>query len=88
MPTIIANEIKDFGEQKQNIFVIDITDLAETPKTKLRGAIKYFGGDKNNINVYVKINEDKKLCGQIYLNKDILEIFEDIVGKERCMLEK
>ena len=88
MPTIIANEIKDFGEQKQNIFVIDITNLEEKQKSKLRGAIKYFGGDKNNINVYVNINGERKLCGQIYLNKEILEIFEDICGKERCSLEK
>ena len=56
--TIIANEIKDFGEQKQNILILDITNSDEKEKDKLRGAIKYFNGDKSNINVFVKINDE------------------------------
>ena len=79
--TIIANEIKDFGEQKQKVLILNITDSDEKEKEKLRGAIKYFNGDKNNINVYVKINDDERACGQIYLTDDILEIFESIIGK-------
>ena len=79
--TIIANEIKDFGEQKQKVLILNITDSDEKEKEKLRGAIKYFNGDKNNINVYVKINDDERACGQIYLTDDILEIFENIIGK-------
>ncbi len=79
--TIIANEIKDFGEQKQKVLILNITNSDEKEKEKLRGAIKYFNGDKNNINVYVKINDDERACGQIYLTDDILEIFENIIGK-------
>lgn len=85
--TIIANEIRDFGEQKQKVLILNITDSDEKEKEKLRGAIKYFNGDKNNINVYVKINDDERNCGQIYLTDDILEIFEDIIGKTNVVIK-
>ncbi len=76
--TIIANEIKDFGEQKQNILSIDITNFSENQKEKLRNAIKYFSGDKNNMNVQVVVDGVPKPCGQIYYNDEIKEIFDTI----------
>ena len=85
--TIIANEIKDFGEQKQNILILDITNSDEKEKDKLRGAIKYFNGDKNNINVFVKINDEEKSCGQIYLTDNILEIFKNIIGNTNVVIK-
>ena len=85
--TIIANEIKDFGEQKPKIFTLNITNANEEQKDKLRGALHYFQGDKNNINVQIKINEDKKPCGQIYLTDSIKLIFENIIGKENVIIE-
>ena len=84
--TIIANEIKDFGEQKQKVLILNITDSNEREKDKLRGAIKYFNGDKNNINVFVKINDDERSCGQIYLTDQIMELFADIIGKQNVVL--
>ena len=54
--------IKNFGEQKQKVLILDINDSTEEQKNKLRGAIKYFCGDKNNINVQIKID---KVDGQI-----------------------
>lgn len=81
--TIIANEIKDFGEQKQKIFTLDITTASEEQKEKLRGALRYFNGDKNNMNVQIQVDGDKKPCGQIYLTDQIKEVFEDILGKEK-----
>lgn len=84
--TIIANDIKDFGEKKVQILTLDITNSDEIQKDKLRGAIKYFNGDKNNINVQIKVNEELKPCGQIYLTEEILQIFEDIIGKEKVYL--
>ena len=65
-PTIIANEIKDLGEEKPNVITFDITNYTEEQKEKLRCAIKYFSGDRNNMNVQVKIGEDIKPCGAIY----------------------
>ncbi len=84
--TIIANEIKDFGEQKQKVFILDITNASEEQKEKLRGAIRFFSGDRNNINVKIKIGEELKDCGQIYLTDDILTEFEEILGKEKTFL--
>lgn len=81
--TIIANEIKDFGEQKQKIFTLDITDSTEEEKEKLRGALRYFNGDKNNINVQVKVGDEYKPCGQIYLTEEIIECFRKIIGEEK-----
>lgn len=86
--TIIANEIKDFGEQKQRILILDITNSTEEEKKKLRGALRYFNGDKNNINVQVKIEKETKTCGQIYLTKDIMKVIQNILGDNRVKLEE
>ncbi len=80
--TIIANEIKDFGEQKQRILTLDITNLDEENKDKLRGAICYFHGDKNNINVQIKVGEEYKPCGQMYVTDEILKFFGELIGTE------
>ena len=85
---IIAKEIKDFGVKKHKILILDITDLEEEIKSKLRGAIKYFSGDKNNISVQIKINEELKSCGAIYITDEILKIFEDIIGKQRVNIKE
>ena len=80
--SIIANEITDFGVQKRKILSINITNLDEPTKKKLRGAIKYFTGEMNNIAVEAQEGENHLKCGAIYLTDKILEVFEEIVGKE------
>ena len=77
-PTIIANEIKDLGEEKPNVITFDITNFSEEQKEKLRCAIKYFSGDRNNMNVQVKIGDDIRPCGAIYYNDEIKKIFDGI----------
>ena len=77
-PTIIANEIKDLGEEKPNVITFDITNYTEEQKEKIRCAIKYFSGDRNNMNVQVKIGEDIKPCGAIYYNDEVKKIFDRI----------
>ncbi len=84
--TIIANEIKDFGDQKQRILTLNITNLDEEDKDKLRGAICYFHGDKNNINVQIKIGEEYKPCGQMYVTDEILKFFEELIGTENVII--
>ena len=86
--TIIANEIKNFGEQKQKVLILDINDSTEEQKNKLRGAIKYFCGDKNNINVQIKIDKEIKPCGQIYLTKDIMKVIQNILGDNRGKIKR
>ena len=78
--------VSDVNAQKQKILTLDITNSNEEQKEKLRGAIKYFSGDKNNINVQVKVQKELKGCGAIYLTDEILEIFENILGKENVIL--
>ena len=83
---IVAQEIKNFGEAKPNMLILNITNSTEEQKAKLRGAIKFFNGEQNNISVAIKIGEDLKSCGAIYLTDEILKVFEDIIGKENCTI--
>ena len=91
---IVAREIKEFGEQKKKILVIDITNLDDVHKEKLRGAIKFFSGEKNNIPIQI-INGDKKdMAGGIYLNNlgntsqnsETLQELQEIVGEENAKI--
>ena len=81
---IVAREIRNFGENKPKMLILNITSTSEEQKAKLRGAIKFFNGEQNNISVAIKIGEDLKSCGAIYLTDEILKVFEDIIGKENC----
>ena len=84
--TIIAREITNFGIKKRKILDLDITDVDECIKVKLRGAIKYFSGDMNNLAVQIRENGDIKPCGAIYCTDNILNIFEEILGKDRVSI--
>ena len=68
--------------KKGNVLSIDITNLDEEKKSKLRGAIKFFSGDRVNAKLEIKDKEEIKPCGTIFLNEEILKVFEEIVGKE------
>ena len=68
---IVANSIRELKEEnmryeelpKENnrpkMLSLDITGIDEETKVKLRGAIRFFGGDKNNIAVQVTENRRK-----------------------------
>ena len=84
--TIIANSIKDFEDQKQKILTINITNATEEEKDKLRGFLRYFYGEKNNINVQIQIGDEFKPCGQIYLTDESLKLLKEIIGEERVNL--
>jgi DNA polymerase-3 subunit alpha len=84
---IVANKITEFGEKEDKKIVIDITQLQEETKEKLRGAIKFFSGEKNNILIMVKEDDQLKPCGGIYLTEEIQAQFEEIVGKKRVSLQ-
>ena len=84
--TIIANKIENFGEQKRKVLNLNITGISEESKVKLRGAIKYFSGEMNNIAVQIQNESDFKPCGGIYCTEEILKIFEEILGNERVLI--
>ena len=77
-PAIIANEIKDLTEEKPKVVTINITNFTEEQKQKLRCAIKYFSGDRNNMNIQVKVGEELRPCGAIFYNEKIQKIFDNI----------
>ena len=86
--TIIAREITEFGVQKKQGLSLDITDLDDDKKTKLKGLIKFFTGDLNNIQLKI-INDGKEdLAGGIYITDEILLEFENLIGKERVKIEE
>ena len=93
---IVANTIINFeniikgekqqiqkSEQKRKILTLDIRDITENQKSKLRGAIKFFSGERNNIPVQIIDNEGIKPCGAIYLTEEILSEFKEILGADR-----
>ena len=96
---IVANSIVDFTnlpftpksesineelqKPKRRILTLDIRETTESQKARLRGAIRFFSGERNNIAVQIIDNEGTKPCGAIYLNDDILKEFEEILGKEK-----
>ena len=84
--TIIANNIKNFGTQKRNMLTINITNLDEKTKVKLRGAIKYFNGAMNNIAIEVEDEKNTLKCGAIYLTEEIYKLFQEIVGEENIKI--
>ena len=74
-------------EQKPKVLTLDIRETTEPQKARLRGAIRFFSGEKNNIRVQIIDNEGTKPCGAIYLNNEILQEFKEILGEERAYLE-
>ena len=83
---IVAREIKNFDDTKPKMLILNISNSTNEQKDKLRGAIKFFKGEQNNICVAIKTGDDLKSCGAIYLTDEILKIFEDIIGKENCII--
>ena len=82
-PKIVARTIKPFGDNTQKILTIDINGMDEPQKDKLRGFIRFFHGERNNMPVQIMEDGDLKPCGGIYLTDEILKEFEETVGKER-----
>ena len=85
---IVARAIKELSNEteKQKILRINITDLEEKEKAKLRGALKFFNGEYNNVPVQVIDGEKILDCGTIYLTKEILQEFKELVGEKRVNL--
>ena len=86
--TIIANQITELKSNSQRKLVIDITDLPEETKEKLRGTIKFFEGEQNNLKVNVKNNGKETECGAIFADNagKTIEAFKDAVGEDRVEL--
>ena len=85
-----SGAIVPFGNQetpKRKQLTINITNLTEEQKDKLRGALKFFTGDRNNTLVQIINGENKMPAGGIFVNGSTLEEIEEIVKKENCLIE-
>lgn len=76
------------GIKKINNLEINITNLSEEVKDKLRGALKFFAGDRNNTALFILNGESKLPAGGIFLNGNTLNEIEEIVGKENCKIQE
>ena len=95
---IVASNIKEFSEELENTekantpinkiktVNVDITNLTEEQKDRLRGAIKFFSGDRINVRIEITDKEEVKPCGGIFLNDKIFEVFKNIVSPENIKL--
>ena len=61
---------------------INISDLSDEQKTRLRGAIKFFSGDRANTKLEITDKGEVKPCRAIYTDEKIINVFKDIVGAE------
>ena len=77
---IVANKITEFsGENhanKSNVVTIDITNLSDEQKNKLRGAIKFFAGDRNNCRIDIKNGDRLDSAGGVLMNSRIFDEFK------------
>ena len=51
--TIIASSIKNFKSEQNNIITINIANMDENTRKKLKGLIRFFNGEKNNVKIQV-----------------------------------
>ena len=92
---IIVQNIKEFSEndsannpnRRKTKMIIDITELTNNQKERLKGAIKFFSGDKVNMRLSIIEKTQEKPCGAIFLTEETLEQFKEIVGEENVLLK-
>lgn len=85
---IVANKITEFKthtNKSSNTIRINITHLNEGQKSKLRGIIRYFAGDKNNCKIEIQNEEKIDSAGGVFMNEDIFKEFQEIVGNNNVM---
>ena len=85
---IVANQITEFTTKKKNVFVLNVTPLNEETKIKLKGAIKFFTGDRNNMPLEIINNDMKSMAGGIYVTPEILKEFQELIGAENAKVEE
>ena len=76
-----ANTLEDLSNiPKRKKITLEITNLREENKEKLRGALRFFMGDRNNTPIYVKQGDKISSCGAIFATDEIIDELKDIVG--------
>ncbi len=83
---IVANNIRELKKQTKKALKIDITNLNEEEKNKLRGLLKFFNGDNNNLQVIIVNQAEEKPAGGIFYQNDLLQQIQEIVGQENAKI--
>lgn len=81
MPSIVAQTIENLTERKEKKLQLDIRNLDEEKKERLRGLIRFFMGDRNNIKVEIVDEDGIKPCGGIFLNDGTEEEFKELLRR-------
>ena len=84
--SIVANDITELTKKDTVTLKLDITGLDEETKEKLRGAIRFFTGERNNLPVQIIDGEEIKPCGGIFSNRNTIQQFKDILGEDRVKI--
>ena len=85
-PKIVARTIKEFAEIKKKAFELNVTNLNEETKEKLKGAIHFFNGERSNMQMQIKNGEKLDKAGGIYMTPEILKEFQELVGEENAQI--
>jgi DNA polymerase-3 subunit alpha len=85
-PKIVARTIKEFAEIKKKAFELNVTNLNEETKEKLKGAIHFFNGERSNMQMQIKNGEKLDKAGGIYMTPEILKQFQELVGEENAQI--
>ena len=78
--SLLERDLSNVPKRKK--LTLEITNLREENKEKLRGAIRFFMGERNNTPIFVKQGEKISSCGAIFADEEIINEFAEIVGKE------
>jgi len=96
---IVASNIREFSEnerfeEKKNIqftgiktLSINITNLTEEQRIKLKGAIKFFTGDRATVKLEIVNGEQITQCRGLFLNDKIYHVFKELVGEENIEIK-
>ena len=100
--TIIASKITSFdtlgtfnnvtsvpfvSQNSRKCLTINITNLSEEQKDKLRGAIKFFAGDRNNTAIKIINGEKESPAGGMFTNELVIAEIKEIVGEENIQIK-
>ncbi len=88
-PKIVARTITEFSEIKKKIFKLNITNLSESTREKLKGAIYFFSGENNNMPMQIQNGEKIDITKSgIYMTPEILLQFQELIGKENAIISE
>ncbi len=88
MPSIVVQTIENLTEKRERKLQLDIRNLSEEKKDKLRGALRFFMGDRNNIKVEIIDEGGTKPCGGVFLNDGTEKEFVDILRRRKSKIIK